>query len=657
LVNDFRFSYFFTSSARLPAGERDCAGCLGLGAPSITVADTGLTLGSVGTVTGLARRYHWSDLLAWQKGVHQFRFGADWEYLRSGNLTINNEPATIVLFSPRRVRDYNALPSTPPGLRIPLPASFPTLPDILQLPLQSVTVGIGSARVLQKNLGDTRTGDIVHLFFQDTWRLRPRLTFNYGLGWTLDDEINYDLSKPAYLAPILGSGGLGPVRKNWTNFSPLMGLAWSPGRDGKTVLRAGGGIYYDFLFPGNVDTERYSLGPLGTGRRNIPGSRIVNPLSDIPGVPLNIPLDFRANPTLFTGTRLLEILPAVRAALASGLNPSNRNFALRNIEADKTGSVIQEFTPNQYAIHLNVGLQREIFPHCVLSADFAFRRFVNVGAGQLDFNHFNSVRGPVLPRCVGAQRDDPKAGCSLGPINVLTNFGRAAYKGLLLRVDRRFSHGFQVLASYAYSRNAGLNAGMGSGFNLDNWFESYGPILGQDVAHLLNFSGVIDLPRRFQLGFIAAYSSRTPFSAWVGSNDFNGDGTTADLLPGSHVGQFNRGFGKHDLERLVNEFNPNFAGKRDPQGRLIPRLQLPSHYEFGDSYFTLDLRLSRNFIIREGWRLTLLAEVFNLLNIANLQGHTGDLTNAGFGQPTSRVDQAFGSGGPRAFQLGLKMGF
>ncbi len=661
LVNDLRFSYFFVSSAELPPTAADCPGCVGLGAPNISVAETSLVLGRSLIPTVLGRRYHLSDILFWQKGGHQLRFGGDLEYLRGGRVDISDEPATIVLFSPRRVRDYNALPSTPPQLRIPLPASFLTLPDILQLPVQSFTVGIGEAGVPGKNFGHARTGQIVRLYFQDTWHLRPHLTFNYGVGWTFDEQLNYDLRKPAYLAPILGPAGLAPVRKNWRNFSPVLGLAWSPGTDGKTVLRAGGGIYYDFTVPfSNADAEAYALSPLGTGRRSFPGSAIVNPLSDIPGVALNTPLEFRGNPTLFTGARLLEILPVTRAELARRLDPSNRNLAITNIEADKTGLVYQEFTPNQYGIHLNAGVQREIFPHWVMSADFAFRRFIHTAggpAGFLDFNHFNSVRGPVLPRCVGAQRDDPKALCSLGPINVFANFGRAVYKALLLRVDRRFSRGFQLLASYAYSSNVGLNSGAGSGFNLDNWFESYGPFVGRDTPHLVNVSGFVDLPRRFQLSFIVGYSSANPFSVWVGNNDLNGDGTINDLLPGSRVGQFNRGLGKRDLERLVQGFNNNLAGRRDAQGRLIPQLRLPPHYAFGDSYFTQDLRLSRTFAIRENWRLTLLGEVFNLFNIANLQGYTGDLTNPGFGQPTSRVDQAFGSGGPRAFQLGLKVSF
>jgi hypothetical protein len=56
--------------------------------------------------------------------------------------------------------------------------------------------------------------------------------------------------------------------------------------------------------------------------------------------------------------------------------------------------------------------------------------------------------------------------------------------------------------------------------------------------------------------------------------------------------------------------------------------------------------------------MVVLGEVFNLFNVANLAGYSGNLREtAGFGQPTSRVQQVFGSGGPRAFQLGARFSF
>ncbi len=62
-------------------------------------------------------------------------------------------------------------------------------------------------------------------------------------------------------------------------------------------------------------------------------------------------------------------------------------------------------------------------------------------------------------------------------------------------------------------------------------------------------------------------------------------------------------------------------------------------------------------MFRERWRLSLIGEVFNLYNAANLSGYSSDLTSAAFGQPTARFTQSFGSGGPRAFQLAMRVSF
>ncbi len=664
LVNDLRFSYFFVSSSEQTPPEADCPGCLGIGAPSITVSNTDLFIGRSGTTTVLGRRYHLNDIVAWQKGRHRVRFGGDWETTRGGRTDLNDEPVTMILFSPARVREYNALPSTPPDLRIPLPASFLTLNDVLQLPVRNFTVGIGDPLVPQKGFGNTPIALLVHLFYQDTWRLHARFTVNYGLGWTYDAPFNYDLAKPAYLAPILGAAGLTLTRKNWRNFSPSAGFAWSPREDAKTVIRGGAGIYYDFQAPfGLADPERVSLGPRGAGRGKYLSTGIPNPLTGIPGVPLGTLLDFR-NPTLFTGATLMQALPAIRAALAQQRgDPNNRDFSVTNIEADKQGSVADSYLPSTSATHASLGVEREIVRDLVISADFVFRQFIHFGTGPggatgIDLNHFSSARGPVLCKCTVAQRSDPKARCSLGPILVFSAIGRARYLGLLVRADKRFSHGWQLLGSYAYSRNAGNN--FGNGFDNDNPLANHGP-LDRDIRHILNLSGLVQLPLRFQLAFVVTYNSKAPFSAFLGSLqgglDLNGDGTRGDLLPGTKVNQFNRGLGKEDLRRLVDEFNRNYAGKKDALGGDIRSITLPANFEFGDRLLTHDLRLSRDFVFGERWRLTLIGEVFNLFNIANLSGHSGNLLAPGFGQPTSRVTQVFGSGGPRAFQLAARVSF
>lgn len=69
------------------------------------------------------------------------------------------------------------------------------------------------------------------------------------------------------------------------------------------------------------------------------------------------------------------------------------------------------------------------------------------------------------------------------------------------------------------------------------------------------------MPWQFQLGLNFGYSSASPFSAFVGGIDFNGDGTTGDLLPGTTVNAFNRGMGRADLKRLVAQFNQTYADR------------------------------------------------------------------------------------------------
>jgi hypothetical protein len=147
------------------------------------------------------------------------------------------------------------------------------LSDVLQLPLQSITVSLGDPRVQQANGSLVRTWSTARLYIEDIWRVRERLTLNYGLAWSVDGYKNYDLTKPEFLAPILGASRLGPTRKQWKNFSLTLGLAWAPSRDKKTVIHAGAGIYYDFFFQGQIETERALLGPPGSGRQTVVEAR------------------------------------------------------------------------------------------------------------------------------------------------------------------------------------------------------------------------------------------------------------------------------------------------------------------------------------------------------------------------------------------------
>jgi len=660
LVNDLRFSYFFLSSPELPATEKDCPGCLGVGAPRIGIQTTGVAFGPARKLSLVGRRYQLTDSLVWVRENHRLRFGVDWEYTRYFVSGISADPAAITLWSPNDVRSFNA--TALPTQQIPLPPSFLTLNDILQLPLASFSTAVGPDQTPERDFRQHHIMDLYRLYVADTWQINPRLTVNYGLAWSYEPHsLNVDLSKPSLLIPILGPDNLHPPRAQKTNFSPIFGFAWTITGDGKTVIRGGAGLYYDPVSLNSVDigNERQALSPLGTGRRTTPGRAIFYP-------PLNSFLAFTSIPTRFTGANLLAILPGIRADLLSQLNPNNRDFSVLNIDRDKAASNLSDpFYQTPYALHFSLGVQRELARDLVLTADFAWRRFLHTFINGIDYNRFNSPH-PVIPKCKPAQASNLTAACSLDAITFDSTTGIAQYKGLLVRLEKRFSNGTQFLVSYALGSDKGSNGaaasgaetGAGAGFNNFNWFENYGP-LPTDIRHILNFSGLVDLPRRFQASWsISAYSA-PPFSAYFTKVDFNGDGTLSDLLPGTTVNAFNRGLGKADLVRLVQNYNQQFAGRLTFGGQTAPLVTLPANYSFNDNFFTEDLRLSRTFNLRrEHLHLMVFGEVFNLFNTANLVGYLGNLTDpSSFGQPAARFSQVFGSGGPRALQFGARLWF
>jgi hypothetical protein len=633
LVNDLRFSYFFVSTGETPASAEDCPGCLGVGIPRINITDAGVSFGQARTFSFVGRRYQLTESLAWQRGNHSLRFGVDWEHATTSTQLVTNEPATLQLYSPQQVRLFNA--TAPPSAQIPLPSSFSTLDDILRLPLSSFLTGIGPGLTPQRDFRKRRHLDLYRLYAADTWRINSRLTVNYGLAWSYEpNSLNTDLTKPELLTAIFGPDNLGPPIAQKNNFSGTVGFAWAATRDGKTVIRGGAGRYFDPVSFNslNLERERLALLPAGTGRRtNISGTGIFFDGRS---------LDFQS-PTAFTGADLLTILPGIRAESLRQRNPDNRDFTFRNLDLDKAGTNLYDpLYEAPSALHLNLGVQREIARDLVLSADFAWRRFLHTFLGGIDYNHFNrrikGVQTPVIPRCTATQRNDLTAICSAGPITFDNTTGIAQYKGLLVRVEKRFSRRTQFLVSYALGNFKGSNGpgNQGAGFNNDDWFENYGP-LATDLRHVLNLSGFVDLPWRFQLAFSVSAYSRPPFSAFVSGVDFNGDGTRDDLLPGTRVNQFGRGLDKDDLARLVDSYNQQFAGKLTGGGQTAPRAVLPAQYSFNDVFFTQDLRLSRTFSLgTERVRLVLLGEVFNLLNTANLVQYSGNIANsAEFGQP------------------------
>lgn len=310
----------------------------------------------------------------------------------------------------------------------------------------------------------------------------------------------------------------------------------------------------------------------------------------------------------------------------------------------------------QRSYQMSVGIQRELPFNMVLTADFVRRIFVNTLLGELDYNRFNrrinGVQTPVIPRCTSAaQVNDPSANCSSGSITFWTPAGRSVYNALLVKLDKRMSNRFLFTASYALTAQSGYN-GIA---NLDKWNSTWGP---QGSRHIINISGIVDLPLGLQLGIISSMATRGPLMPSVTGVDLDGDGTTTEPIIGAKsYNCFNRGCGKSDLSAAVALWNQTYSGKTDSRGQNIPQLTLPTDYEFGDNFSSQDIRLTKTFTWKDRYKLSVFGEMFNFLNIANLSGYNFTVNNALFGKPTQRATQVFGSGGPRALQLGARFSF
>ncbi|MBL8229880.1 MAG: TonB-dependent receptor [Bryobacterales bacterium] len=662
LVNDFRFSYLYWSNRNLHPTSNECPGCLGLGLPEMSVVGTNVRFGNTSNAPQGRdiRRYNIVNNMTWQRGAHRMRFGGSYETAPFSGFWAFGDPAAGNVWGPD-IMVANRIPLAAFGL----PNQFLTNDDVLKLPLAAFAMGIGDPSQPPPYARDKAANNRrYHLFWQDTYRINKKLTMNYGLAWQFESTlVNGDLSKPALLAPLLESTD--PTRPNYRNWSPSLGFAWNPFEDGKTVIRAGAGFFYDTTELSQRLGERAALGPVGNGRQQIGGQSIPNPVAGIvnpiPGVLPNVnvgaPLDFRTLPTGFRLSNLMAILPQIRAqAEAAVLNPNPNDLSVRNINLSKQGTDLYpyRYAPS-YARHITVGVQRSVAKDLVVNADFVYRHSFREDLGALDYNRFFRVQGPVIPRCTGNQASQPLANCSTGSIGFRTPAGRSVYRALLVKVDKRFSKRYQLLASYALAAPQGMN----SITNLDNWFENWGPTGGR---HGLNVSGIVDLPGKVQVSFISSMGTRGPYRPQIGSVDLDGDGVDTSFLPGWNVPD--RKPTRERLEAGVAAWNaaypdlPNGQRPRTSRGQTIPRLTLPAEYSFGENFSSQDIRVTKIINFRERFKLNLFVEGFNIFNIANLGGISSSLNNpATFGVPTSRAGQVFGSGGPRAFQLGGRFSF
>jgi Carboxypeptidase regulatory-like domain len=695
IVNDFRAQYHYWANKGPNATAAECQlPCVGSGLPGITsmIGSSTFTYGAGNEVNGpqfhQSRAFEFSDTLSWQKGSHRFRFGMDFEQMHTNYTPWDVcDPACVYLYSPESIRGLAS--AFPAGALAGVPTVIRTTADLLNVPIYNLPaalysgVGIGNGSYPgYYNHDQGGINNRIHPWAADTWKVTTSLTLNFGLGYDLETGLfSTFFKRPQYLAPILQGqtgglpSGLGGTPSQKLDFAPQFGFAWAIGRDKKTVIRGGGGLYWETQPVWQQFRQDSSIGPLGDGRITLAASAFTNifPNIYIAGNPTPlaigapVPVNQVSNLTFGQFIQIInQQVPALQAQLF-GSTPKSGPFSLTNIQVTKQGVELYPADfPLLHSYQTSLGIQRELPNNMVITVDWARRQGVHNNLGEQDMNRFARTAdglSPIIPRCASSPDFNPNDQCSTGGITFWVPEGRSVYDGLLVKVVKRFSQRYQFVTSYALQKLVTVNS---AAANLDNFFASYGPALPR---HNLNVAAVVDAPWGFKLSVNSSIISSNPVNPVITGIDLNGSGNTtfplSEAAPGLNYNCFNYGCDKSDLTKAIAYFNANVAtastGKKALNGVAIPTLSLPTgSWGLGTPIFTQDFRITKELAIKERYRFSLFGEFFNAFNISNLTYSAAPTINSvAFGQPTGRVGQAstFGSGGPRAIQVGGRFSF
>ncbi len=472
-------------------------------------------------------------------------------------------------------------------------------------------VGLGTGF---RNFRQKRTG----IYGGDTWRLTSNLTLDLGLRWEYFgpgyeirnqlSDFNPQTGSVVFAAQNGEPRGLRSAHD--TDFEPRVGLAYRVGGSTKTVIRTGYGLNYMplLVFP--------------------------FPFRMLTNAPYFSSLSFVGNPTVPNLT-LANAFPAGLGSVSTSLSTINRNFR------------------DPYIQQWNFSVERELPWQLVLTAGYLGNHGVKLANDQ-------NINAPYAgPGATQAKRPFP----AFSTVTSFENIGASKYEAGFVKVERRFSAGFTLLASYTLSKLLDMG-----GINSDN---DIGTTLPRNPLNPNADYGRSNFDSRQR--FVTSFVWRIPVGTghalggqWpaamqqvVGGWQVNGIISVQTGLPVTPLLSFdnsNTGLGLDEPNCIAN---PNNGPKTTAQWFTTSAFALPPQYSYGNcgrniitgpGIADVDFSAFKIFHIWENANLQFRSEFFNLFNHPNFNPPGTTYGTPSFGVITS-------AGDPRIIQFALKLTF